>query len=66
MTPFEIQLDLWNARISVKFPWPVILAMTDLNELISWTRENRYLRELTCEERSVYRIPPLCEEVLEN
>jgi WD40 repeat protein len=31
-----------------------------LNELIDWTHANRYLRELTCEERKKYRIEPLC------
>ena len=32
-----------------------------LDELIRWVRANRYLRELTCEERTQYKIEPLCE-----
>jgi serine/threonine protein kinase/WD40 repeat protein len=33
-----------------------------LDELLAWIRENRYIRELSCEEHSLYRIEPLCEE----
>ncbi|MCA9915970.1 MAG: PD40 domain-containing protein, partial [Anaerolineae bacterium] len=32
-----------------------------LPELLDWTRANRYVRDLTCEERAQYRIEPLCE-----
>ena len=32
-----------------------------LDELLSWTRTNRYIPELTCEQREFYRIEPLCE-----
>jgi WD40 repeat protein len=32
-----------------------------LNELIDWTYANRYVRELTCEERKKYRVEPLCK-----
>ena len=32
-----------------------------LDELIGWIRDNRHLREFTCEERDIYRIEPLCE-----
>ena len=32
------------------------------DELLNWTMENRYLRDLTCEERSLYHIEPLCDE----
>ncbi len=28
--------------------------------LIDWTRANRYLRDLTCQERDLYRVQPLC------
>ncbi len=31
-----------------------------LSELIEWTRANRYVRELTCDERTLYHIEPLC------
>lgn len=33
-----------------------------LDELLTWTRNNRYLLELSCEQRDLYRIEPLCEE----
>lgn len=32
-----------------------------LDELLTWVRANRYVREFTCEERARFRIPPLCE-----
>jgi WD40 repeat protein/DNA-binding SARP family transcriptional activator len=33
-----------------------------LDKLIEWTKENRYIRDLTCEERVQYRVEPYCEE----
>ena len=32
-----------------------------LDDLRAWVYENRYIRDLTCEERAQYRIEPLCE-----
>jgi hypothetical protein len=32
-----------------------------LEDLIAWTRANRYIRELTCSERTLYQVEPLCE-----
>ncbi len=32
-----------------------------LDELKNWIATNRYIRQLTCEERELYRIEPLCE-----
>jgi WD40 repeat protein/DNA-binding SARP family transcriptional activator len=32
-----------------------------LEELLTWTRNNRYIPELTCEQRQLYRVEPLCE-----
>jgi WD40 repeat protein len=32
-----------------------------LEELTDWVEDNRYVRELTCSERSQYNIQPLCE-----
>jgi WD40 repeat protein len=32
-----------------------------LEELLTWTRNNRYIPELTCEQRELYRIEPLCD-----
>lgn len=30
-------------------------------ELMAWIEENRYLRELSCKERALYQIEPMCE-----
>jgi WD40 repeat protein/DNA-binding XRE family transcriptional regulator len=32
-----------------------------LEELIAWAHANRYVRDLTCEERARYRVEPLCQ-----
>lgn len=32
------------------------------SELVDWTRNNRYVRELTCDEREQYSIEPLCSK----
>jgi WD40 repeat protein len=32
-----------------------------LNELIQWVQKNRLNRELTCDERALYQVDPLCE-----
>ena len=32
-----------------------------LDELLDWIHANRYVYELTCEERAQYRVEPLCE-----
>jgi WD40 repeat protein len=34
---------------------------TTLDELLAWTRANRYIPELTCDQRDLYRVEPLCE-----
>jgi WD40 repeat protein len=54
-TAFSVSLDgaLIEWRISA----------LPLNEMIDWTYANRYVRELTCEEREKYRVEPLCEVV---
>jgi WD40 repeat protein len=33
---------------------------TTLDELLEWTQANRYIPELTCNQRELYRIEPLC------
>ncbi len=33
-----------------------------LDELIAWTYDNRYVRDLSCDERAQYRIEPLCKD----
>ena len=33
-----------------------------LDDLLTWVEDNRYLRDLTCEERFAYNIEPLCDE----
>ncbi|MBI5667889.1 MAG: protein kinase [Chloroflexi bacterium] len=37
--------------------WQVSLSLDDL---ASWIRANRYVRDLTCAERELYGVPPLC------
>ena len=32
-----------------------------LDELLTWTRNNRFIPELTCEQRELYQVEPLCE-----
>jgi WD40 repeat protein len=39
---------------------------SNLEELLSWTEANRYIPELTCEQRELYSIEPLCDEMLYN
>ncbi len=34
----------------------------ELEELIAWTRANRYVPPLTCEQRALFRIEPLCPQ----
>jgi WD40 repeat protein/serine/threonine protein kinase/DNA-binding XRE family transcriptional regulator len=34
---------------------------TTLDDLLSWTEANRYIPELTCNQRALYNIEPLCE-----
>ncbi|MFC1960706.1 protein kinase [Chloroflexota bacterium] len=39
--------------------WPFVY---DLDDIIQWIHENRYVRELSCEERITYEVLPLCED----
>jgi WD40 repeat protein len=41
--------------------WDLTLPV-DLDDVHSWIKANRHVRELGCEEREIYRIEPLCEE----
>jgi WD40 repeat protein len=41
---------LWNLDLPI-----------ELDEVRAWIAKNRYVRELTCEERATYSIAPLCE-----
>jgi WD40 repeat protein len=36
------------------------LPPASVDELVAWTDANRYVRDLTCDERRVYNVPPLC------
>lgn len=36
-----------------------------LASLVEWTRDNRFIRDLTCVERQTYNLPPYCEEAVE-
>jgi len=40
--------------------WDLTLP-TEINDVLDWISDNRYVRELTCEERDKYSIEPLCE-----
>lgn len=35
---------------------------TSLDELLAWTQANRYIPELTCAQRALYKLEPLCPE----
>ena len=43
-------------KASVKL-WP----LQTFDQLLEWTHQNRYVRELTCPERKVYRVEPYCD-----
>jgi WD40 repeat protein len=34
---------------------------TTLDQLLEWTQANRYIPELTCNQRELYRLEPLCD-----
>lgn len=36
--------------------------MLESGELLKWVREHRYIRDLTCTERALYRVVPLCSD----
>ena len=52
-TVFSVSLD--GALIE----WQI--AALSLGELIEWTHANRYVRDLTCDERVQYRVEPPCD-----
>jgi WD40 repeat protein len=33
----------------------------ETNEIIAWTQANRFIRDLTCLERTQYRVEPFCD-----
>jgi WD40 repeat protein len=52
-----------QTAFSVSFDGALIewqIAHLPLDELIGWTHANRYVRDLTCDERAQYRVEPLC------
>ncbi|MBN8639844.1 MAG: hypothetical protein J0M07_31315, partial [Anaerolineae bacterium] len=52
-----------RSAISMTFPGVPIewnIAQPTLSELLSWIETQRYVREFTCAERSLYQIEPLC------
>jgi WD40 repeat protein len=40
--------------------WDLTLPV-EMDEVRDWIDDNRFVRELSCEERNLYRIEPLCE-----
>jgi hypothetical protein len=53
---FSVSLD--GALIE----WQV--ADLPLDQLLDWIDANRYVRDLTCEERAQYRVEPYCRETM--
>ena len=47
MAEFPDQFELWRIDQT-------------LDELLTWTRAHRYVPELTCDQRALYRLEPLC------
>jgi WD40 repeat protein len=52
-------LALTSALDGAVYIWQV---HRTIDELVDWVFENRYVRELTCAERDLYQVAPLCEE----
>jgi WD40 repeat protein len=53
-----------QTAFSVAFDGQLIewqIADLPVGELIDWTTANRYVRDLTCDERAQYRVEPLCD-----
>ncbi|MEZ4866972.1 MAG: caspase family protein [Caldilineaceae bacterium] len=38
------------------------MPITNATELVAWTTKNRYVRPLTCDERLLYNVAPLCQD----
>ncbi len=55
----SILANFWDGRVEL---WRV----DTLDELIAWTQVSRYIPELTCDQRQLYRIKPLCEQDAEE
>ncbi|MCA9895618.1 MAG: hypothetical protein KC615_21685, partial [Anaerolineae bacterium] len=49
-------MDLSSVRPAIR-QWRID---TD-DDFLNWVYANRYIRDLTCAERELYRIEPLCE-----
>lgn len=39
----------------------ILWEILSVDELVAWANNNRYIRELTCEERLTYQVTPYCE-----
>jgi WD40 repeat protein len=53
-----------QTAFSVSFDGALIewqVADLPLDELLAWIHTNRYVRDLTCDERAQYRVEPLCD-----
>jgi WD40 repeat protein/DNA-binding SARP family transcriptional activator len=59
LTP-DGQTALFGSSNTTIVQWQ--LADPPLNELREWIEANRYVRDLTCQEREQYRVEPLCDE----
>ncbi len=50
-------ITIWN-------PIPAVVQwrLDSLDQLVTWTLDNRIVRELTCDERALYQLAPLCDD----
>jgi WD40 repeat protein len=54
--------DTENAFVAVGNDTAIHMwTVPNLDELVQWVRDNRYVRELTCAERELYRVEPECD-----
>ena len=55
IAPNDKELVFWNDA------GQIVTLPVDLAPVTEWIEENRFIRHLTCSERELYRIEPLCE-----
>jgi WD40 repeat protein/serine/threonine protein kinase len=58
---FALTTDGLNILSATRTGMLILWRIDTLDELREWILDNRFLYDLTCEERSQYRIEPLCE-----
>ncbi len=58
---YVMSIDLVISPNSASLPTFYQMRIDSAEELMVWTMENRYVRELTCVEREIYQLQPLCD-----